>query len=169
VVVWLVVPEFVQAYLDSRISSPHVAAYYGRVDVLEPWLKSGGDPNSDSEMDATLLQLATGERGSFEAVAALLEHGANPNWLPSRGSESPLIRAGRNADFGTFVLLLESGGNIDFEAENGETVFSVVAEKGVLHGRHKETFLADFAAEKRGKSVVEDANVHSVPNATQGL
>ncbi|MBL7649859.1 MAG: ankyrin repeat domain-containing protein [Candidatus Hydrogenedentes bacterium] len=158
-------PPMLDNYLKSRITSPYIAALYGKADVLEAWLAKGGDPNAPVKEGLTLLQYATSEGSQtmsdmqrrVQTVAVLLRHGADPNKLGYERSPSPLMNAAKLDDLGTFALLLASGADPVPDLGHEESILSYIEREGVPYQKEKLKLLKLALALDRPEDVPVDA------------
>ena len=130
------------------MTAPFLAAYYGREDLIVPWLQGGGDPNATDAYGRSVLQFATGEHGRFEVVSKLLEYGADPNRVESVDDGTPLMRAAEFSSFGTFVLLLEFGADPNVVSVGTLSVQKILESGDVIHRAEKLEFLRNFRERK---------------------
>ena len=81
------------------------------------------------DLKRTPLLFAAGEETNFLAVAALLQHGANPNATDGQG-DTPLHQAAAGlADEKVFTLLLEHKANPNVRNNDGKTPLDLVKER----------------------------------------
>ena len=124
-------PEDVNARGGSRVTSMHIAAREGHIDILSLLLEHGADLEGQARYNMTPLHVASGY-GKLEAAQWLLDHGANINardrddWTPLRWAltEENNIQVVR--------LLLERGSDVNARDKGGTTVSQRATEPEVV-------------------------------------
>ena len=127
----------------NRGSTPlHIAANYGRVEVVRMLLEHGANVGAEDDEGRTPLHVAAGfellnadydtvkvGNGRAEVIRVLLDHGANVGAKDGEG-RTPLHLA---ADYGKVEIvrvLLEHGAVIGAEDGEGRTPFQIASAKG---------------------------------------
>ena len=90
----------------------HVASRSGQPGVLRALLEAGADPHALTASGATALHLAAGA-GSGEAVAVLIDHGADIDARENTWGQTPLMFAAAANRFGPVNVLMERGANLE--------------------------------------------------------
>jgi cytohesin len=107
----------------------HEAASAGDVRALRNFIEEGEDVDNPDSMGRTALMRAAW-RDRSEAMAFLLDHGADPN-LQDRNGQSPLFFT---LQFGTkmesLILLLEAGADTDLRDRKGYGAAEILAARG---------------------------------------
>jgi ankyrin repeat protein len=99
---------------------------------VKQWLQTGGNPNTLSSSNESLLHIATGPKGGNEVLGLLLQACANPN-LGAYG-DTPLMNAASWVNLPAVELLLQFGADPQQRNEDGKTAIDVV---GLAGGREK--------------------------------
>ena len=105
-----------------------LAAFFGRLEAMRVLLAAGADPRATpvNEMRVQPLHAAVAAR-SLEAVALLLEHGADVNARQQLGY-TPLMGAAASGRQDIADLLLAHGADPALVSEDGESAADVAAE-----------------------------------------
>ena len=98
---------------------------HGDLHAVKQLIQLGTDVNSASSDHKSALFYAC-ERGHYDIVECLLEHGANVNCKGPR----PLIAAVQNGDAKCVKLLLKHGANVHYITSKGNTVMSNALRSG---------------------------------------
>jgi ankyrin repeat protein len=108
----------------------HLAAYFGRDDVVRLLLDDGADPDAVGTgwMTGTALHSAVSARHPG-TVATLLDRGADPN-ARQAGGWTPLHGAAHNGDLETTRVLLAHGADPTAADDEGRTVEDHANERG---------------------------------------
>ena len=133
------------------------AAEVGDLEAIKKHLEGGEDVNGANKGGYTALHMAV-RRGQKEAVALLLEKGANVN--AERKGKTPLEFAGKNEEIA--ALLREKGGKTGKEIKAAGSIFSA-AQSGLVdavkthlaagvdvNGKNKGGYTALHLASKKG-------------------
>lgn len=106
-----------------------LAAYMGRLDVVDYLLAEGADVNQIGKNRGRFTAL-TGAVSSRhrEVVRRLLEAGADPNYW-YQGGLTPVLEAAANGDIPILELLTARGGDLTAETEQGKTALSLAEER----------------------------------------
>lgn len=92
-------------------SALHWAVLAERLDLVQPLLRAGANPNAKNRYGVTPLSVAC-ENGNAAIVEALLDAGSDPNQALVSG-ETPLMTAARNGNSAALALLLAHEASID--------------------------------------------------------
>jgi ankyrin repeat protein len=118
----------------------HKAAASGHCKVLELFIEYGGNINAHSKRDGGTPMHRAASAGRVEAIATLLEAGANVAALDNVG-RTPLHWAGWHAHDLVVKSLLEAGADITTQDIHGRTVVNIATWRGhdktvreLLHG-----------------------------------
>ena len=103
----------------------HLAAEYGRVEVMRVLLRHDANADAKDSQGRTPFHAAAGY-GGVEVVRVLLEHGANADAEDKEG-RSPFHLAGSEE---VVRVLLERGANVGAEDIHGKTPLHVAADYG---------------------------------------
>lgn len=105
----------------------HLAAYFGRDEVVPALLAAGADPDAVATNGTELrpLHAATAAR-SPAVVGALLEAGATVD-ARQAGGFTPLMAAAKHGDTASLRSLLDAGAEPDLQADDGSTARSLAA------------------------------------------
>ncbi len=109
----------------------HLAAHFGRLDVVRALLSLGADPNGFSGgmfNNAPLHAAAAGSQG--EAVEVLLAAGAKPD-LPDKNGYTPLHVAAANGAARAIRALLSKGADPKAKGPDGKTALDFARERGM--------------------------------------
>ncbi|KAJ8683604.1 hypothetical protein QAD02_019396 [Eretmocerus hayati] len=101
---------------------------YGWTEVARRLLNAGADPCTSGVEGYSLLHVAV-RRSYVDVVRLLLEHGADPNEHGNRLKESALQLAARSRCREAAELLLDSGAEIDYGYESGNSALHISIEK----------------------------------------
>ncbi|CAI5774729.1 [ADP-ribose] polymerase tankyrase-2 isoform X3 [Podarcis lilfordi] len=143
----LVRPENVNSRdTAGRKSSPlHFAAGFGRRDVVEYLLQSGG--NVHARDDGGLIPLHNAcSFGHAEVVNLLLRHGADPN-ARDNWNYTPLHEAAIKGKIDVCIVLLQHGADPAIRNTDGRTALDLAdpSAKAVLSGEYKKDELLESA------------------------
>ncbi|XP_061491462.1 poly [ADP-ribose] polymerase tankyrase-2 isoform X2 [Rhineura floridana] len=143
----LVRPENVNSRdTAGRKSSPlHFAAGFGRRDVVEYLLQSGG--NVHARDDGGLIPLHNAcSFGHAEVVNLLLHHGADPN-SRDNWNYTPLHEAAIKGKIDVCIVLLQHGADPAIRNTDGRTALDLAdpSAKAVLTGEYKKDELLESA------------------------
>lgn len=127
-------PSLASAHSADGFSPLGLAAFFGRLEVLDLLLSEGADPNAASRnsMRVTPLHSAAAHRGAETAlrmVDALLRSGANPN-AQQHGGWTPLQQAAAHGQLEMVELLLASGADAAIQSDDGLTAADKAAAGG---------------------------------------
>jgi ankyrin repeat protein len=108
----------------------HLAAYFGKTDVVRALLDGGADRDAlgTGWMRGTALHSAVSARHA-DVVAILLDGGADPN-ARQAGGWTPLHGAAHNGDHGTTELLLAHGADPSAVDDDGRSALDHANERG---------------------------------------
>jgi ankyrin repeat protein len=110
----------------------HLAASYGRDEVVRVLLEHGATVDAEENKGRTPLHLVAANSGSVETVHVLLAHGANVGAKDYQG-RTPLHVAAKNRRKVEFVrVLLEHGANVGAEDNEGRTAFQIASTNGYV-------------------------------------
>ena len=124
-----------------------MAAWARAWDAVLELCRQGADASITTEpFDGPLTPAARDNRG--DVIVALLEHGADPSWTPSKTSWPPLLHAARFGNVEALSALLEfQGTNVNHTMPNGATAVMLAAERG-----HMEAFTVLYSNARLDKS-----------------
>ena len=130
---WEFSPELVSSYEETRNGSLYPLVQRGHIDTLVAYLDAGADPNEvrKGDADTSPLSLAISV-GSEEAVAALIEHGADIDFVHADG-DSLLHRAASKGTVAIAERLLISGADVTARNQMGLTPRMTAIVAGLSH------------------------------------
>ncbi|WP_167882252.1 ankyrin repeat domain-containing protein [Leptospira langatensis] len=127
-------PSLVHSYSPDGWTPLHLSAHFGHISLIKYLLDKGADIHAKSKSKFSLGNTALHSAVASwktDAVALLLEYGANPNFT-QEGGFSPLhIAASRQGSEQIVHLLLQKGADPDLKTEDGKTARDIAAERGV--------------------------------------
>ena len=119
-------PLKARAVAADGFQALHLAAYFGRVEVVEALLDAGADPDAVTANPARLRPLhSAAAAGHAEIAERLLRAGADPN-ARQQGGWTPLHAAALNRDHGLEQLLLRHGATASLTTDDGRTPADMV-------------------------------------------
>jgi ankyrin repeat protein len=107
----------------------HLAAFFGKVDVVRLLLNKGAQVNarSTNAMENMPLHAAAAGR-HVDVIKVLIDHGATVN-ARQHGGWTPLHAAGQNGDLETAKVLVEGGADVQSRADNNQTALDLALTK----------------------------------------
>jgi peptidyl-prolyl cis-trans isomerase A (cyclophilin A) len=90
--------------------------------MLRALLEAGADANNSGGVTTPLVE--TADRGTVEAVALLLQNGADVN-APDAAGSTPLMAASQRGDSAIVALLLEHGADVNHRSKLGSTALGL--------------------------------------------
>ncbi|WP_165780263.1 ankyrin repeat domain-containing protein [Leptospira saintgironsiae] len=127
-------PSVVHSYSPDGWTSLHLASHFGKLSIIEFLLENGADIHAKSKSKLSIGNTALHSAVASwraDAVALLLEHGADPNFTQDGGFSPLHIAASRQGNEQIVSLLLKKGANPDLKTEDGKTAREIAAERGV--------------------------------------
>jgi len=137
-------PEAVHKFLDGdsgivgRVGADgftglHLAAYFGREEVVSILLAAGADPDAVATNETRLrpLHAATAAQATT-IVEALVDAGATID-APQAGGFTPLMAAAKHGDTASLRLLLAAGADPSLVADDGSTAPSLATPEAADH------------------------------------
>ena len=123
-------PDLVRAHSSDGWTALALAAHFGRLEILRVLLGYGSDPNAVSHnlLGNTPLHAAIAGN-QREAVALLLQNGANPNTTDS-GGWTPLHLAAHGGSESIAKDLLAAGADPTIPNAQGDTPLTTAREQG---------------------------------------
>ncbi|HLF05944.1 MAG TPA: ankyrin repeat domain-containing protein [Thermoplasmata archaeon] len=123
-------PALISSYSADGFPPLGLAAYVGRLKVVEFLLERGADANLVGRNEGKFTALTGAVANSHqEVVAMLLKHGADARYRYEGGS-SPLAEAAANGSFEIVEMLLAGGADPDSKDDKGRTPLSHAEAKG---------------------------------------
>ena len=123
-------PALISSYSADGFPPLGLAAYVGRLKVVELLLDRGADVNQIGRNEGKFTALTGAVANSHrEVVATLLEHGADAKYRYEGGS-SPLAEAAANGSLEIVDMLLARGADPDSKDDKGRTPLSHAGAKG---------------------------------------
>ena len=108
----------------------YLAAFYGRVPVIEALVAVHANPNAEDILGLTPLHVAASS-GCLAAVAFLLSHGGNPNAAATgQGGQTVLHAAAEGGMPEVLLGLLNAGADVNAVDSHGDTALHVAAGVG---------------------------------------
>ncbi|EIE00851.1 ankyrin repeat domain-containing protein [Leptospira licerasiae] len=127
-------PNIVHSYSPDGWTPLHLASHFGRLSIIQYLLDKGADIHAKSKSKLSIGNTALHSAVASwraDAVALLLENGADPNFT-QEGGFSPLhIAASRHGNEQIVSLLIKKGADPDLKTEDGKTARDIAAERGV--------------------------------------
>ncbi len=118
------------AYSSDGFQAVHLAAFFGRTEVMAALLERGAEANCYSENDMHVQPIHSAVAGRhLEITRMLLEHGADPNAAQGEGF-TPLQGAAQNGQMEMVALLLAHGADPRQKNDRGQTAADIAAEAG---------------------------------------
>ena len=126
-------PEFLSSYEESRSGSLYPLVQRDDIEALVAYLDAGANPNEVRKGDADISPLSLAVSvGSKEAVATLIEHGADINFTHADG-DSLLHRAATQGAVSITEQLLVSGADPTVRNQIGLTPRMTAIVAGLRH------------------------------------
>lgn len=123
-------PELLESFSPDGFQALHLAAFFGRTDVVELLAERGADVNTYSRNGFGVMPLHSAVAGShLDTARVLLEHGADPNAVQSE-EFTPLMAAAQNGMSDMVTLLLSFGADSNRRTRDGRTPGDIAREKG---------------------------------------
>jgi ankyrin repeat protein len=121
-------PELVQAYADDGFTPLHLAAFFGRADVVRLLLDRGANiaAITRNDLENTPLHAAAAGR-HLEVCALLIERGA-PVDAQQAGGFTALHAAAQRGDTALAELLVANGADLSIETDEGTTAADIAYE-----------------------------------------
>ena len=118
--------ESLQTDQPPEVISPAIpATQLNHLEVMEAFLKHGGNPDTRYSDGSTLLILSS-YGGHTDLARLLLEHNADVNAVDNPGA-SPLFYAAQEERTDIVKLLLESGADVNTKCYRGQTALIIAA------------------------------------------
>jgi len=123
-------PDAINQFSDHGFTALALATHFGNEDIVRHFLKSGADPNLESENGYHVYPLHTAVSSGFEGIAKMLiEAGAEVNVLQS-SNMTPLHYAAEKGNIELLIILLEGGASVATKNDSGKTAADLAAERG---------------------------------------
>lgn len=103
---------------ERDIAAIHLAAFIGHIEMMDLLIKMGADVNASGQAGTPLFQSVV--EGRYDAVAWLLEHGADVKYVLGNG-ETALYIAAFKGDPEVVKALLQKGANPNVATTDGPT------------------------------------------------
>ena len=123
-------PSAVNSFAPDGFYPLGLAAFFGHREIVRFLLERGADVHlaARNAQRVTVLHAAVSRRDAA-IVAALLDHGADPNARQQKGF-APLHAAAANGDEHIARVLVEHGAEVEARTDDGKTPQELAAEKG---------------------------------------
>ncbi|TGL64642.1 ankyrin repeat domain-containing protein [Leptospira sarikeiensis] len=127
-------PGIAHSYSSDGWTPLHLASHFGRLSIIKYLIEKGADIHAQSKSKLSIGNTALHSAVASwraDAVALLLENGADPNFTQDGGFSPLHIAASRQGSEEIVSLLLQKGANPDLKTEDGKTAREIAAERGV--------------------------------------
>lgn len=121
------IPSWEKQQNGSNMTSLHIAALNGHVEIVKQLLAAGADMNKTTKDNKTAFQVAA-ENGQSEVVKFFLAYDEK---IKDEATEL-LHRSARDGDLKLLGYLLESGLPVDTQTDDGLTLLHTAAQSGRL-------------------------------------
>jgi ankyrin repeat protein len=122
-------PDAARAVAADGFQALHLAAYFGRLEIVDALLAAGADPDAVAANAARLRPLhSAAAAGHAEVAERLLRAGADPN-ARQQGGWTPLHAAALNRDQPLEQLLLRHGADPKLTTDDGRTAAAMVTDQ----------------------------------------
>ncbi|MCG8407193.1 MAG: ankyrin repeat domain-containing protein [Phycisphaerales bacterium] len=123
-------PGTVDARSPDGFTLLHLAAFFGRDDVVGLLLERGAAANAVSQNAMSLTALhSAASCGARGIMASLLDHGADPN-ARQQGGWTALHAVAKHGDLEAVDMLLARGSDPAVPSDDGKTALSLATESG---------------------------------------